>query len=391
MHCNVAKQPSKNKMTTYRLQAEQYFDGEHIYQNKVLTISNGKITAIDDETSTVDQVVSGLLTAGFIDLQVNGGGGVLFNTQPTIAGIKAIVNAYVPFGTTAMLPTFISDDIGNMERAAKATAQAIAEEVPGVLGIHFEGPHLSIAKKGTHSEAFIRTMSAREQAILTRSDMGKVVVTLAPENVSAETVAELVQQGVKICLGHTNADFETAQKAVDAGADGFTHLFNAMSPLQGRSPGVVGCALLNDKASAGIIIDGHHVDYISAKIALKTKPAGRLFLVTDGMPPVGTNQTEFEFFDRKVSLQDGKLTSTTGELAGSVLDMATAVRNSVQYLNVSLVEALRMASLYPANYIGQGNIRGKLVVGYAADMVLLDDQLQVCSTWIGGEQKYSAM
>jgi len=379
-------------MNSYRLYAKKYFDGEQFHQHKVLTICNGKINAIDDNITLADESVEGLLTAGFIDLQVNGGGGALFNTSPTVQGIKQIINAHSAFGTTAMLPTFITDKIAVMKQAADAMADAISEKVPGILGVHFEGPHLSLAKKGAHSAEFIRQMSEEEWRILSRRDIGQVLVTLAPENVAVADVQKLVKQSIKVCLGHTNADFKTAQAAVDVGADGFTHLYNAMSPLQGREPGVVGCALLNDHCYAGVIVDGHHVAYDSLKLALKVKTntQGKLILVTDAMSPVGTNETEFDFFDRTVYLQNGKLTSTTGELAGSVLDMATAVRNSVTHLDIELAEALRMASLYPAQYINQHNIRGRLDVNYCADMVQLNEKLQVQTTWINGKKVYQS-
>jgi N-acetylglucosamine-6-phosphate deacetylase len=198
----------------------------------------------------------------------------------------------------------------------------------------------------------------------------------------------MVSLGIKVCLGHTNADYLQAQSAVDAGATGFTHLFNAMSPLQGREPGVVGCALLNDNTQAGLIVDGHHVDYSSCKLAIKAKPAGGIFLVTDAMPPVGTDMTEFPLYDRTVYVEEGKLTSTTGELAGSSLDMATAVKNTHEKLNIPLDESIRMASLYPAQYLYAGNelVRGQLKVGQQADFVVLANDLSVKETWIAGDK-----
>ena len=198
----------------------------------------------------------------------------------------------------------------------------------------------------------------------------------------------MVELGIKVCLGHTNADFETTQKAIDAGASGFTHLFNAMSPLQGREPGVVGAALLNNNTSCGLIVDGFHVDYASCKLAIQAKPQGKVFLVTDAMPPVGTTQTQFALYDRTVYVDNGKLTSTTGELAGSSLDMASAVKNTHQGLGIPLDEALRMGSLYPAQYLYQNQavIRGQLSQGMQADMVVLNDDLSVKETWIAGQK-----
>jgi N-acetylglucosamine-6-phosphate deacetylase len=275
-----------------------------------------------------------------------------------------------------------------MVAAADAMAQAIAENVPGILGIHFEGPHLSFIKKGTHPEEHIRPISNEEWQVLERKDIGQILVTLAPESVKTSDIERMVSLGIKVCLGHTNADFQTAQAAMDAGADGFTHLFNAMSPIQGREPGVTGCALLNDQASCGIIIDGHHVDYATVKLALKTKPKGTVFLVSDAMSTVGTDETEFSFFDRTVYLKDGRLTSTTGELAGAALEMSTAVENAHLGVNLPLDEAIKMASKYPANYINQSNVRGELAVGYQADFVVLNEKLKVQSTWIAGQAVY---
>jgi len=375
-------------MSYFRLHAKRLFDGQNYCDNQVLTIKDGVVIEIDSDITRIDEFADGLIVPGYIDLQVNGGGGALFNDSPSLSSIKTIIQAHSKYGTTGMLPTLITDKIEVMAQAADAMALAIAERVPGILGIHFEGPHLSIAKKGAHIAEHIRPISADEWQILSRKDIGKILVTLAPETVSTEDIARMVSLGVKVCLGHTNADYKTAQAALDAGADGFTHLYNAMSPIQGREPGVTGCALLNDKASCGIIIDGLHVDYASCKLALKTKPAGSVFLVTDSMPPVGTNEIEFTLVGKKVTLADGKLTSSTGELAGSVLDMATAVENTHFGLGVSLDEAIRMATQYPANYIEQGSIRGNLHLGSQADFVVLNDELKVESTWIAGKPVY---
>jgi N-acetylglucosamine-6-phosphate deacetylase len=377
-------------MSQIRLHAQRFFDGQHYSDGQVLTIDNGKIFAIDQDIRQIDYYIKGLLVPGFIDLQVNGGGGVLFNDTPSVDNIKSIISAHVQFGTTAMMPTLITDKVEVMVQAADAVAQALKDNVLGLLGIHFEGPHLSLAKKGAHSAEFIRPITDEEWQVLERKDIGKIIVTLAPETVSVEDIARMVSLGINVCLGHTNADHVTAQRALDAGASGFTHLFNAMSPLQGREPGVVGTALLNDQTSCGLIVDGHHVDFATCQLAIKIKPAGRIFLVTDAMPPLGTDDTEFAFFNRTVHLSEGKLTSTTGELAGSVLDMASAVRNCHQKLNIVLEEAIRMASQYPANYINGNNDEdlALLRVGAVADFVVLNDNIEVQETWISGQQVF---
>lgn len=375
-------------MTQFRFHTPRLFDGQNFLDDQVLTITNGVISAIDADISHVDIKAAGLVVPGFIDLQVNGGGGALFNDSPSLDKLKTIIAAHTKFGTTAMMPTLITDKIEVMEQAADALAEAITEKVPGIVGIHFEGPHLSIAKKGTHCAELIRPISEAEWQVLSRKNIGQVMITLAPETVSTPDIARMVTLGIKVCLGHTNADFMTAQKAVDAGATGFTHLFNAMSPLQGREPGVVGCALLNDNTQAGLIVDGHHVDYASCQLAIKAKPAGGIFLVTDAMPPVGTDIKEFPLYDKTVYVENGKLTSSTGELAGSSLDMATAVKNTHLELKVPLDEALRMASLYPAQYLygQQEMLRGQLNVGQYADFVVLNDDFSVNETWISGRK-----
>ncbi|PCI53057.1 MAG: N-acetylglucosamine-6-phosphate deacetylase [Gammaproteobacteria bacterium] len=379
-------------MTQFRFHAKRLFDGQNFIDDQVITITNGVISAIDQNINDVDVKATGLVVPGYIDLQVNGGGGVLFNDFPSVDKLKTIMAAHAQFGTTAMMPTLITDKIEVMAQAADAMSEAITDKTPGIIGIHFEGPHLSVAKKGTHSAEYIRPISDDEWKILSRKDIGRVMVTLAPEMVIPEDITRMVELGIKVCLGHTNADFSTAQAAVDAGATGFTHLFNAMSPLQGREPGVVGCALLNDNTQCGLIVDGHHVDYASCQLAIKTKPVGGVFLVTDAMPPVGTNQTEFPLYDRTVYVENGKLTSSTGELAGSSLNMATAVKNTHMKLKISLDESLRMASLYPAKYLyrNQRLERGELKVGMQADMIVLNDDLSVFETWIGGERVYIA-
>lgn len=375
-------------MTQLRFHAKRLFDGQNFLDDQVLTIKDGIISAIDQNIYEADVQSRGLVVPGYIDLQVNGGGGVLFNDSPSVDKLKIIMAAHAKFGTTSMMPTLITDKVEVMAQAAEAMSEAITQKVPGILGIHFEGPHLSLAKKGTHCAELIRPISDAEWTILSRKDIGKVMVTLAPETVSEQDISRMVELGIKVCLGHTNADYATAQKAIDAGATGFTHLFNAMSPLQGRAPGVVGCALINDNTQCGLIVDGHHVDYVSCQLAIKTKPAGGIFLVTDAMPPVGTNMKEFPLYDRTVYAENGKLTSTTGELAGSSLDMATAVINTHISLNIPLDESLRMASLYPAQYLyGKREVvRGELKVGMQADMLILNENLSVLETWIVGKR-----
>lgn len=367
--------------TFYR--ATRLFTADKFLDNALFSVENGVFHL---ETSTTGSVIEldGLVAPGFIDVQVNGGGGAFFNAEQSTQCLDRIAKAHGQFGTTALMPTLITDKVETMQAAADATAKAICEGVAGVLGIHFEGPHLSFPKKGTHSEQFIRPISEQEFAIYARQDLGIKMVTLAPENVSIADIERLVACGVKVSLGHTNADYTTTMAALNAGADGFTHLYNAMSPFTSREPGVVGAALWHDNSWCGLIVDGHHVHPLSAQLAIRTKQRGKIMLVTDAMPPVGTDDMEFDFFDgRKVIRTGDRLNSSTGELAGSVLDMASAVRNTINTLDVSLSESLRMAALYPAEYLNLKK-KGRLLDGFDADFVVLDEHQFVKATYIAG-------
>lgn len=365
--------------------AARLFDGECFHHDVPLTIEDGHILAFDTVAGVKETRHTGTIAPGFIDVQVNGGGGMLFNAHPSVHGIEVIGRAHARFGTTGFLPTLITDDIDVMTKAADAVAKALAKGSPGVLGVHFEGPHLSVPKKGVHPAAAIREISEAELAIFCRQDLGMKVVTLAPENVSPQKIQTLVAAGVKVCLGHSNADYATVQAALNAGATGFTHLFNAMSPLGSREPGMVGAALESEQAWCGLIVDGHHVHPAAARIALRAKPQGKVMLVTDAMPPVGmADEVSFELFGTQVLRVGDRLNAVTGELAGCVLDMASAVNNTVNMLGLPLGEALRMAALYPAQFLGIDAHVGRIALGHKADMVVLDEQLRVQATYLAG-------
>ncbi|MFB2778401.1 N-acetylglucosamine-6-phosphate deacetylase [Shewanella mangrovisoli] len=373
----------------FTLIAEQLFDGEAFHRDVPVTIEDGLIASLDTASGAKEIRYPGTLVPGFIDVQVNGGGGALFNSSPTVACIETIGKAHARFGTTGFLPTLITDDVQVMAKAADAVASAVAQKSAGVLGVHFEGPHLSVPKKGVHPQGFIREITEAELAIFCRQDLGIRVVTLAPENVSPEVIRLLVESGVKVCLGHSNADYDTVVAALAAGATGFTHLYNAMSPLGSREPGVVGAAIESETAWCGLIVDGHHVHPAAARVALRAKPRGKVMLVTDAMPPVGMDdETSFELFGTQVLRVGDRLNAVTGELAGCVLDMATAVENSVKMLGLPLGEALRMASLYPAEFLGIAESVGRLAVGQRADLVLLDNQHKVLANYIAGNAVY---
>ncbi|WP_436357748.1 N-acetylglucosamine-6-phosphate deacetylase [Brevundimonas sp. CEF1] len=330
-----------------------------------------------------------LLVPGYIDTQVNGGGGVLFNDAPTVETITRIGAAHRRFGTTGFLPTLISDDLAVIDRAIDAVEQAMLEGVPGVLGIHIEGPFLNIARKGIHDPTKFRTLDDEAVRLLTRMKTGRTLITLAPEMTTPDRIAALVQGGAVVAAGHTDADYATSRAALDAGVTGFTHLFNAMSPLASREPGVVGAALENVSAWAGIIVDGHHVDPVVLKLALRCRPADRFMLVTDAMPSVnaphlGDGDEHFYLQGRRISVKDGACLDERGVLAGSDLDMAAAVRNTRDLLGLDLATAVMMASAAPAAFLGLERQRGQIAPGYAADLLILNNDLAVVESWIDG-------
>ncbi|MFT6952583.1 MAG: N-acetylglucosamine-6-phosphate deacetylase [Paraglaciecola sp.] len=362
------------------------FDGQQIHKNMAITLSNGQIVALGAAQNMPGDVIEleGLLSAGFIDVQVNGGGGELFNNSPSLATVNIMSKAHARFGTTSMLPTLITDNIKVMHHAANAVQEARVSSLATIKGIHFEGPHLSQPKKGIHPGQHIRPISDHELSLFCRRDIGKVVVTLAPENVPCDVISDLVKQGVKICLGHSNADIDTTLAALAAGASGFTHLFNAMSPLVSRAPGMVGAALLDDDSYCGLIVDHHHVHKRCCQLAFKCKGYTKTMLVTDAMAQVGGAQDTVEYFGSLITRHGNKLTLPDGSLAGSALDMASAVRHCHQDLKVPLAGALTMASQTPAEFLGLDTTHGRLALGLQGDMVLLDDDLQVKATWVNG-------
>jgi N-acetylglucosamine-6-phosphate deacetylase len=331
-----------------------------------------------------------LLLPGFIDTQVNGGAGLLFNDEPTAATIAAIGAAHRRFGTTGFLPTLISDDLGTVKAAIDAAREAIGAAVPGVLGIHIEGPYLNVTRKGIHDASKLRRTDDTSFALLTSLGLARTLVTLAPEETSLETISRLVKAGVVVSAGHSNAPYATVRAALDRGVSGFTHLFNAMSPLTSREPGVVGAALEDAGAWCGIIVDGVHVDPVVLKLALRLRPHERFNLITDAMPCVGSAETSFQLQGKTITVRDGACFDDEGTLAGSALDMASAVRNAVRMLGLDLGDASRMASRNPAEFLGLDHELGRIARGYFADLVLLDDGLRVLETWIHGRASAEA-
>lgn len=383
--------------TIYALTGAEIFDGETWHADSGLVVDGyviKSITPLSNLPGDIRRVElkGGKLVPGFIDVQVNGGGGVLLNDGPSIEAIRTICDAHFAFGTTALLPTLITD-MPEITAAAIAAGKAAAQEkVAGFLGLHLEGPHLSLTHKGTHDPKLIRPMDDADLLAIIEAvqELPVLLTTVAPETVSAEKIRAMVDGGVIVSLGHSGASYEVALAAKDAGATMVTHLFNAMSQLGHRSPGVVGAVLESGELSAGLIADGFHVDKASMAIALRAKQGpAKIFLVTDAMSTIGTDITSFTLNGRKITRAGGRLTLDDGTLAGADLDMISAVRFVHRELGLSLDEALRMASLYPAQSIRIDHHYGRLAPGYIANIVHLDEKLDVNHVWIGGDSHYA--
>jgi N-acetylglucosamine-6-phosphate deacetylase len=370
--------------------ADRVFDGRGWHRGAAVMIQGGRIAGLaspDEVPSgwTQSRVPAGVfVTAGFIDLQVNGGGGVLLNDQPTADGMRAIARAHRRYGTTACLPTLITDTREQM-RNAIAAARSVAGR-DGVLGLHLEGPFISPRRPGVHRpDRIVQPRAGDLEQLCELAGAGRSLVTLAPECVPAGFVMTLASAGVRISIGHSEASAAVVVQAVAEGATGVTHLFNAMPPFSARAPGIVGTALAEPRLTAGLIVDGIHVDPVSVRAAFAAKGADRIALVTDAMPTVGTSLDRFDLVGRTIKLVDGRLITEEGTLAGAHLDMASAVRNAVRLAEVPLEDALRAASLTPARFLGVENERGAIVPGARADLAALTDKLTVAATWIDGE------
>jgi N-acetylglucosamine-6-phosphate deacetylase len=367
---------------------ERVFDGTAVADNAAVVIEGPRILAVvprDAVPANMPRYAlpdGAWLVPGFIDVQVNGGGDVLFNDEPTPDGIRAIAAAHRRFGTTALLPTLITDTPETM-LSALAAVEALVDKEPAILGIHLEGPFLSPERPGVHAVRHIRTPSNDDLALLTAPRRSVTVVTLAPERVPAGFIRALAAARVRVCLGHSMASYDDTRTAMAEGLAGFTHLFNAMPGLGSRDPGPIAAALDNERVSFGMIVDGVHVHPATLRLALRG--LARPMLVTDAMPPVGGRRMGFTLYGEEIAVQDGRCTRRDGTLAGSVLDMASALRNCVRLLGVRLETALRFASVNPAEFLGLGHWLGRLAPGYRADMVALDPVgIEVLDTWVAG-------
>lgn len=372
----------------YAVAAGRVFDGTVVHEDSAVLIEGGEIAAVvprgkvPNSTAVVDLPANTWLAPGFIDIQVNGGGDVLFNDEPTPTAIRSILAAHRKFGTTALLPTLISDRPEKMAAALHAVDSLVGIE-PGVLGIHLEGPFLSPQKPGVHDPRMLRKPTADDLALPTAPRKGALLVTLAPEEVPPEFIAALAAAGVRVSLGHSMATYAQTKQAMAAGLTCFTHLFNAMRPLESREPGPIAAALETDHAWFGLIVDGVHVAPAMLRLALRGR--GSPILVTDAMPPVGGTQSSFKLQGETIFVRDKSCVRGDGRLAGACLDMASAVRNCVQLLDVPPIDALRFASTHPADMLGLGDRLGKLAPGFRADMVALDAAtMEVSQTWVAG-------
>lgn len=378
-------------MTVKALVGGKILVGGRFLEGRGVVVEGDRIAGIVDKSEVPGgaeriELDGAHLLPGFVDIQVNGGGGVLFNDDPSVAAIRTIAETHARFGTTALLPTLISDELDKAAAAIEAVELAIAEGVPGVIGIHLEGPFLSTDRKGVHDETKFRPFLEEHVELMSRLRGGTTIVTLSPEQAGPPVIRALRNRGVRVCAGHTNATYEAMRAALEAGVTGFTHLFNAMSPLTSREPGVVGAALEDLESWCGLIVDGHHVSPVTLRLALRCKPLDRFMLVTDAMPSVGMEDGCFYLQGRRIHVEAGTCRADDGTLAGSDLDMARALRNAVETLGVDLAQAAAMASTHPAAFLGREGDYGALREGARADFVVLGAGLQLHSTWIGGRK-----
>ncbi|SEK28620.1 N-acetylglucosamine-6-phosphate deacetylase [Pacificibacter marinus] len=373
--------------STSAFHAARIFDGTTWHTNAALLVAQGRVAGIVPATDAPKGTqVAGAIVPGLVDLQVNGGGGVLFNNDLSTDAIGAICTAHAQFGTTAVMVTLITDTAQSTVTAINAGHAAL--NTPGFLGLHLEGPHLDLARKGTHDPALIRQMDACDLAVLVSAAQGvdHLICTVAPESVTTHQVAALARAGITVSLGHTGCDHATARAYADAGATMVTHLFNAMGQMEHRTPNLVGAALDDGRLWAGLIADGFHVADAPMRVALRGKAGlAGMFLVSDAMSTIGSDLTEFTLNGRQIFRAGGRLTLADGTLAGADIALIDAVRYVHQSLMLPLGEALNLAALAPARAMGITD-RGHLEKGAHADFVSLTPEITAASTWIGGRK-----
>jgi N-acetylglucosamine-6-phosphate deacetylase len=387
----MAPQSAESPQRRSVISADRIFDGYRWHDHAAVVIHRGLIEAIAPR----DRIIPGaateamppgtLLAPGFIDLQVNGGGGILLNDDPSPQAMRAIARVHRRYGTTGCLPTLISDTRARAMAAIAAAKSAAGHD--GILGLHLEGPFISPARPGIHrSDRIVPATAADLDWLGELSAAGSSLVTLAPECVPEGFIKALASRGIRVSAGHSEAGSDVVLAAIEHGLSGVTHLFNAMPAMSARVPGIVGVALADKRLTAGLILDGIHVDPLVARAAFAAKAPGTIALVSDAMPTVGTEQDRFELMGREIRLRGDRLVSDDGTLAGARLDLASAVRNAVTLVGLSLDDALRAASLVPARFLGLDRERGTLTAGSRADIVALTPELEVITTWLAGER-----
>ena len=372
------------------LLGSQIFCGERFYDDHALLVDGKSIVDIVDKNNTPDnfnkiELDQGILAPGFIDLQVNGGGGVLFNNSPNKESLNTIIKAHQFFGTTSVMPTVISDSLEVLEQCIKTVTEEIKNN-SSLLGIHIEGPFFNTKYRGVHQKQYISTINSDYLNLFESLKGFPVMLTLAPECISSQQLKQLTSLGIKTLAGHSDASYDELDDAIKNGLDGFTHLFNAMGQISAREPGVVGSALHFENTFASIIVDLHHVHPSLIQLAYQLKPKGKLFFISDSMATINHGKPSFELYDEVVNESDGRLVNSEGKLAGSSITQIDAVKNAYQKCNIPLNQALAMASRYPAEYLGIENHLGSLKPGYRADLVHFDSNFKVHNAWVSGKQ-----
>lgn len=378
--------------TQFAISASAVFDGERFLPDHCVIVDGATLTQVLPTAQCPPDIhrvalAGGTLAPGFIDLQVNGGGDRLFNNQPCQDTLDTMLAAHRATGTTAMLPTLLSDTRACQQQAVAAVRAARQAGNRAILGLHLEGPWFEPQRRGAHQAEMLRQPTEADLDWLCSLQDLSLLVTLAPEQVGADCIARLSACGITLCAGHTNASYAQIGEAAEHGLQGITHLFNAMSPLSSRAPGTVGAALDNDQLWVGIIADGHHVHPASIRLAHRCKPAGRMVLVTDAMATVGGQADSFELYGEQIQQVGGRLVNGAGTLAGSAIGMIDAVRYAARAVGLPLAECLRMASLYPAAILQLDDHLGRVASGYRADLVHFDEQLLVTDTWLAGQRQ----
>ncbi|MDB2671173.1 N-acetylglucosamine-6-phosphate deacetylase [Candidatus Pseudothioglobus singularis] len=366
------------------------FNGIDFIEHKALLIDDQHIAGIVNEDTIptdfqVKKLDGGILSPGFIDLQVNGGGGKLFNNSPDKESLNTIISAHQYFGTTSIMPTVISDSLNILQKCTDTISNEINNN-HSLLGIHIEGPFFNVKYRGVHQKQYINTINASYLNLFETLYKFPVMLTLAPECISIKQLKHLKSLGFKILAGHTDANYDQLEEAVKYGLDGFTHLFNAMGQISAREPGVVGSAFDFEETSASIIVDLHHVHPSLINLSFKQKPKGKLFFVSDSMATINHGEPSFELYDEVVSESNGRIINSEGKLAGSSITQIDAIKNAYQKCSIPLKSAISMATLYPAEYIGVSDYIGQLKKGYRADLAHFDSNFHVQNVWLAGKQ-----